>query len=43
MICREAVVGEAMTRRFPPEPKGPIVGGVPPLEGGPGAGALEAP
>jgi hypothetical protein len=37
------VAGAAMTGRLPPGPEGPIVGGAPPPEGGPGGGALEAP
>jgi hypothetical protein len=43
MVRRAVVAGVAMTGRFPPGPEGPIVGGVPPPERGPGGGALEAP
>jgi hypothetical protein len=32
-----------MTRRLPPGPEGPVVGGGPLLEGGAGGGVLEAP
>jgi hypothetical protein len=40
LFPRAAVAGATMTGWLPPGP-GPI--GVPPLEGGPSAGALEAP
>jgi hypothetical protein len=43
LIHRAAVAGVTMTGRFPPGPEGPIAGGVPPPEGGPGGGALEVP
>jgi hypothetical protein len=43
LIRREAVAEAAMTGRLSPRPEGPRAGGVPPLEGGPGAGALEVP
>jgi hypothetical protein len=43
LIHREAIAGAAMTGRFPPGPEGWITGGVTPLEGGPGGGALEVP
>jgi hypothetical protein len=38
-----AIMGVAMTGRLPPGPKGPLDGGAPPAERGPGGGALEAP
>jgi hypothetical protein len=43
MVRRAVVVGAAMTGWLPPGPKGPIVGGAPPPEGGPRGGSLEAP
>jgi hypothetical protein len=43
MVQRAAVAGAAMTGQLPPGPEGPIAGGVPPPERGPGGGALEAP
>jgi hypothetical protein len=43
LISREAVVGVVMTTRLPPRPGGPPVGGAPPVDRGPGGGALEAP
>jgi hypothetical protein len=43
MVCRAVVAGAAMIRQLPPGQDGPVVGGVPPLEGGASSGALEAP
>jgi hypothetical protein len=43
LIHRAAVAGVAMTGRLPPGPEGPLAGGAPPPERGPGGGALEAP
>ena len=43
MVQRAAVVGDVMTGRLPPGPEGPIVGGAPSPERGPGGEALEAP
>jgi hypothetical protein len=43
MVRRAAVAGATMTGRLPPGPKGPLAGGAPPPERGPGGGALEAP
>jgi hypothetical protein len=43
MVWRAIVAGAAMTGWLPPGSEGPIVGGAPLPEGGPGGGALEAP
>jgi hypothetical protein len=43
MVQQATVAGAAMTGRLPPGPEGPIAGGEPPPEGGPGGGALEEP
>jgi hypothetical protein len=43
MVQRAAVAGATMTGRLPPGPEGPLAGGAPPPERGPGGGALEAP
>jgi hypothetical protein len=43
VVRREAIAGVAMTGRLPPCPEGPILGGAPPPERGPGGDALEAP
>jgi hypothetical protein len=43
VVRKVVVAGVAMTRRLPPGPEGPIVGGAPLPEGGVGGGALAAP
>jgi hypothetical protein len=43
MVQRAIVAGASMTRRLPPCPEGPVMGGGPPPEGGVGGGSLEAP
>jgi hypothetical protein len=43
MVQRVVVSYVVMIRWLPLGPEGPIVGGAPPPEGGPGDGALEAP
>jgi hypothetical protein len=43
MVQRVAVAGATMTGRLPLRPEGPLAGGAPPLERGPGGGALEVP
>jgi hypothetical protein len=43
LIHRAAIAGAVITRWLLPGSEGPLAGGAPPLERGPGAGALEAP
>jgi hypothetical protein len=43
LIRRAAIVGVAMTGQFSLGPKGPLYGGAPLLERGPGDGALKVP
>jgi hypothetical protein len=43
VVWRADVAGVTMTGKLPPRPEGPLVGGAPPPERGPGGGALEVP
>jgi hypothetical protein len=43
LIRRAAVAGVVITRWLLPGPEGPLAGGAPPPERGPGVGALETP